>query len=200
MSSFIDKEVPTMRLAHRSLLPILDGLLLITILVAGLAALVSLIDAVTSKSLVDLTVGLSPDGVRGSLPSGVRLDDAQGLVDARTGLGYRLAWWFVGPASGLLVIAGAEVLRAIVATTRAGDPFVAANVRRIRVLAGLTLGYFALTAARPLVAAVIRDDLGVDDPTWALSFAPVVSAVVLLALGQVWQHGVNLRDEQRLTV
>jgi hypothetical protein len=33
-----------------------------------------------------------------------------------------------------------------------------------------------------------------------VSYAPLVSAVVLLALAQVWQHGVNLRDEQRLTV
>lgn len=189
-----------MRLAHRSLLPVVDGLLLITILVAGLAALVSLIDAVTSTSLTDLAVGLSPQDRGGSLPSDVRLTDAEGLVEARTGLGHRLAWWFVGPASGLLVIAGAEVLRAVVATTRAGDPFVAANVRRIRALAGLTLGYFVLTAARPLVAGVIRDDLGVDEPAWTVSFAPLVSAVVLLALAQVWQHGVSLRDEQRLTV
>jgi hypothetical protein len=161
---------------------------------------VTLIDAVTSKSLTDFTIGLSPDDLRASLPPGVTLGDAEGLVDARTGLGYRLAWWLVGPASGLLVIAGAEVLRGMVSTTRSGDPFVAANVRRIRALAGLALGYFALTAIRPLAAAAILDDLGLDEPARSLSFVPLASAVVLFALAQVWQHGVALRDEQQLTV
>jgi len=54
----------------------------------------------------------------------VALDQTQGLATVDAGLGYRLAW-SVGPASGLLVTAGAEVLRGIVASARVGDLFVA---------------------------------------------------------------------------
>jgi Protein of unknown function (DUF2975) len=116
------------------------------------------------------------------------------------GLGYRLGWWLVGPASSFIVLAGAEVLRGIVATARAGAPFVGANVRRIRVLAALTLGYFVLTVARSLVAVIIQDDLGLERSSPDISFAPIVSAVVLLALAQIWQYGVKLREEQELTI
>jgi hypothetical protein len=74
----------------------------------------------------------------------------QGLATVPSGLGYRLGWWAVGPVSSFIVLAGAEVLRGIVATARAGARFVAAYVRRIRVLAALTLGYFVLAVTRSL--------------------------------------------------
>jgi Protein of unknown function (DUF2975) len=92
------------------------------------------------------------------------------------------------------------VLRGIVATARADAPFVAANVRRIRVLAALTLGYFVLSVARALLAIIIQDDLGLERASTDISFAPIVSAVVLLALAQIWQYGVKLREEQQLTI
>ena len=128
------------------------------------------------------------------------LDEAHGLAAVPAGLGYRLGWWVVGPASGFIVLAGAEVLRGIVATARPGAPFVGANVRRIRVVAALTLGYFVLTVARSLVAVIIQDDLGLERTSTDISFAPIVSAVVLLALAQTWQYGVKLREEQELTI
>jgi Protein of unknown function (DUF2975) len=73
-------------------------------------------------------------------------------------------------------------------------------VRRIRVLAALTLGYFVLNVAPALLATVIQNDLGLERATPDISFAPIVSAVVLLALGQIWQHGVTLRRDQELTI
>lgn len=60
-------------------------------------------------------------------------------------------------------------------TARAGAPFVRANVRRIRVLAALTLGYFVLTVARSLVAVIIQDDLGLERTSTDISFAPIVA-------------------------
>lgn len=188
------------RLTKKSLLPALDVLLLLAIGLAGLVALLSLIDAVTSKTLADLTIGLPAGDVRASLPAAVELGEVEGLVTARTGLGYRLAWWLAGPATSLLVVAGASILREVLATAQAGDPFVMVNVRRIRILAVLTAGYFGLTATRPLVARAIQNDLDVDVVTTPLSYAPIVSAVALLALAEVWQRGVTLRDEQQLTV
>jgi hypothetical protein len=189
-----------MRLATRSLLPALEGLLLITILLAGLAGGLSLLVAVTSDSLEEFTIGLPTGPLRESLPPGVVLDEAQGSATVPIGLGYRLGWWLVGPASSFLVLAGAEILRGIVATARAGDPFVTANVRRIRVLAALTLGYIVLNVARSLLAIIIQDDLDLREAVPDISFAPIVSAVVLLALAQIWQHGVKLRADQELTV
>lgn len=196
MLLFFDME----RLPKRSLLTALDYVLLVAIGLAGLVALLSLIDTVTSKTLADLTIGLSADDVRAALPAGVELDEPQGLVTADTGLGYRLAWWLAGPATSLLVLAGASILRDVVATARAGDPFVVGNVRRIRALAILTAAYFVFTAARSLVAWAIENDLDVDVVTAPLSYAPIASALALFALAEIWQRGVTLRDEQQLTV
>jgi hypothetical protein len=203
MLSFFDTSSEgrdPMRLANRSLLPALEGLLLLTILLASLAGGLSLLVAVTSKSLEDFTIGLPTGPLSDTLPAGVVLDEAQGLASVRAGLGIRLGWWLVGPASSFLVLAGAEVLRGVLATARDGDPFVAANVRRIRVLATLTVTYFALSIARSLTAIAIQDHFDLEQAATDISFAPIVSAVVLLALAQIWQHGVNLRDDQQLTV
>jgi hypothetical protein len=188
------------RLTKRSLFPMLDYVLLLAIGLAGLVALLTLIDVVTSETVIDLTIGLPADDVRTELPLDVRLFDAEGLVVADTSLGYRVAWWLAGPATSLLVVAGASILRGVVATARAGDPFVAGNVRRLRVLATLTAAYFAVTAARPLLAQLLDDDLGVDVVTPPLSYAPLVSALALFALAEIWQRGVTIRDEQQLTV
>jgi hypothetical protein len=194
------------RLTTRTLFPALDYVLLLAIGLAGLVALLTLVDTVTSDSLTDLMVTLPSDGADGAdgvgaaLPGGVQLDEARGLVAADTGLGYRLAWWLAGPATSLLVVAGATVLRDVVSTARAGDPFVLGNVRRIRALAILTAAYFAITAARPLVAEAIGNDLDVDIVIAPLSYAPLASALALLALAEIWQRGVTLRDDQQLTV
>jgi hypothetical protein len=191
------------RLTKRSLFPMLDYVLLLAIGLAGLVALLTLIDTVTSETITDLTIGLPTDEVGAALPAQpgeVQLDDAQGVVTAHTGLGYRLAWWLVGPATSLLVVAGATILRDVVATAQAGDPFVVGNVRRLRVLASLTAAYFAVTAARPLLAQVIGNDLDIDIVTAPLSYAPLASALALFALAEIWQRGVTLRDEQQLTV
>jgi Protein of unknown function (DUF2975) len=196
MLSFFDMERPT----KSPVLLALDYALLLAIGLAGLVAVLSLIDAVTAKSLTDLTIGLPTADVRASLPAGVEIDAVEGLGTARIGLGYRLAWWFAGPATSILVIAGASILRDVVATAQAGDPFVAANVRRMRVLAILTAAYFGFTAARPLLARVIQNDLDVDVVAAPLSYAPLASALALFALAEIWQRGVTLRDEQQLTV
>lgn len=189
------------RSRNSSLLPVLDGVLLLTMLVMGIVALVTLLDAVTSSTVGELSVALPTDQPGATLPAGVVVDYAEGVVTAETGLGERLAWWAVGPASTLVVLAGAYILRELVAAARAGDPFVTANVRRLRVLAALTIGYFLLTVVRSFVGvAIALDGLGLDGVTSTLSIAPVLSALVLFALAEIWQRGVDLRDEQQLTV
>lgn len=196
MLSFLDMKRPT----PRSLLAGLDYVLLFVIGIGSLIALVSLIDTVTSESLTDLTITLPTDDVRASLPDGVELDRADGLVTADTGLGSRLAWWLAGPATVLFAVAGATVLRGVVATAQDGDPFVLPNVRRLRILAILTTAYFAVTALRPLVGRMVEGDLDVDVVTAPVSSVPLAFALALLAMAEIWQRGVTLRDEQQFTV
>lgn len=181
----------------RSLLALADGALLLTMLLAGLVALLTLLAAVASKEITDVAFELPKGGISPLLPAGVTLDHAQAMLSAHVGLGYRLASWAVGPASTLLVLAGASVLHGIVGSARLGDPFVSANVRRIRVLGFVALAFFLLSAARSLVDFLIHDHLGLPNFTSTVSFVPIVLVAVLFGLAAIWQRGVDLRDEQR---
>lgn len=178
----------------------LDGVLLIISLLAGVVAIVTMIATVADRMLIDLPIGLPGQLAGGTLPAGTVLHEARGLVSVRTGLGYRLAWWLVGSGVSLLVLSGASLMHEIVTTARAGDPFVSANVRRLRLLGGLTVGFFVVTVAQSLLAGAIRDDLGLAPVALGVGFNPLAFALVLFGLAQIWQRGVELRDEQRLTV
>ena len=189
------------RLKDRSLLAVADGALLLTMLLAGLVALLTLLVTVSSKDLGGIAVALPKDQIRDLLATGVTVDNARAVVTGQAELGYRLAWWLVGPATSLLVLWGAWMLHEIVATAGAGDPFVAANVRRIRVLGWLAVGFWVATIAQSLVGMAVQDHLGLDQPhPLNLSFDPLLWVVVLFALAAIWQRGVDMRDEQQLTV
>jgi hypothetical protein len=54
--------------------------------------------------------------------------------------------------------------------------------------------------ARPPVAIVIRRHLDLDRTTVEISWVPLVASLGLFALAQIWQRGVDRRDEQQLTV
>jgi hypothetical protein len=189
------------RLKDRSLLAVADGALLLTMVLAGLVALLTLLVAVTSKELGGLAVALPKDQVGHLLAAGVSVDTAQAVVTGHAELGYRLVWWLVGPATSLLVLAGAWMLHRIVTSAGAGDPFVAANVGRIRVLGRLAVGFWVATIVRSLVGGAVRDHLGLPGRhPLTISFDPLLWVVVLFALAAIWQRGVDMRDEQQLTV
>lgn len=181
-------------------LPTLDGLLLIGMGAAGVGVVWSLIDAVTSSTLSGLLIGLSTTQLTEGMPDGVVLTDVHGLVTVAAGLGYRLAWWLTGPAVGLLALLGLVSLRRVVVTARVGDPFIASNVRRIRALGMLTVAYFLFAVARSFVAVAIQADFDLGDSTATLPLTPIALVVILLALAEIWRRGVELREEQRLTV
>jgi hypothetical protein len=190
-----------MRLETRHVLTVVDALLLVAILVAGLVALLTLIDAVASPSLTDLPAEARVEAPVGpvdelgpALPSGVSLDRADAFVTADVGLVHRLAWWLVGPAGAIMAVAAAEIVRKIVATARTGDPLVTANVRRLRILAAIALGYFVMGAARAWVASTIQGDLGMSEVGAPIPSAPIVVAVALVGLAQIWQRGVELHN------
>ena len=181
-------------------LPALDGLLLIGAGLAGIGVLWSLIDMLASSTLSDLSIGLAAVPLADGLPEGVMLNEAQGLVTGTIDLGYRIAWWLTGPAAGLLALLGFVWLRRIVTTARFGDPFIASNVNRIRAVAMLAIFYFLVTVARTFVAVAVQADLDLENPTATLSFTPIVLAVILLALTEIWRRGVDLREDQQFTV
>ncbi len=189
------------RFRNRSLLPLLDGVLLTALGLGGLVALLTLIATIGDKELADLVIGLPTEQVGDQLPDRVSLEHAEGVATvADLSLWYRLVWWLVGPAAGLLVVAGASILRAVVATARGGDPFVRDNVRRLRWIGVLAVGFYVLTLVRSLVAILIQRHLGLDDIFASADITPLVWAAVIFALAEIWQRGVDLRDEQQLTV
>lgn len=189
------------RSRRRSYLPALQALVVVAVVIAALDAAASLVEALTTDRVYGLSTPLSSDDVRELVPSSVVISKAQAFVDAPTGLGFRLAWWLTGRGSSLLVVVGGLVLRMVIATARAGDPFVAANVRRIRLLAALTLGHGLLTLLRSGVEVAIQNEIGAEHVSTTVSGSvQFISALVLFSLAEIWQRGVELRQEQELTV
>lgn len=185
----------------RSYLPALQALFVVAVVIAALDAAASLAEALTTDRVYGLSVPLSSHDVRTLVPSDVVITKAQALVDAPTGLGLRVAWWLTGRGSSLLIVVGALVLRRVTATARAGDPFVADNVRRIRFVAALTLGHGLLALLRSGVEVMIQKDIGAEHASTRVSGSvQFISALVLFALAEIWQRGVELRQEQELTV
>jgi hypothetical protein len=181
-------------------LALFDGALLLVIGLTGLVLLVTALGALADDRITGLTVGLAGDDVRGSLPGALTLQEARAEVDAEVDLPWRLLWWGVGAATGAVLIAGAEVLRAVVASARAGDPFVAANVRRLRIVGVLALVHAALSVARVGVDVALQDHLGTERVAEGGGTYQVALAIVVFAVAEIWQRGVELRDEQQLTV
>lgn len=184
----------------RSYLAALDGLIVVGIVYAGAVALMGLFDAVTLGYITDLTVGLPIDRLREVLPDEVDVQTATATAFVDVGFGYRLAWWVVQSGPYLFVMTGGLVLRQIVTSARSGDPFVVENVRRLRVVAVLLVAHELLALGRAPVGLLIQKHVGVEHATARGSGTLVMVALVLFALAEIWQRGVDLRDEQALTV
>jgi hypothetical protein len=106
------------------------------------------------------------------------------------------------PGTMALVLAAVtlHIVRRITASVRAGDPFVYENVRRLRWIAVISL-------SEPLVrlgGALARGRI--DHPAQAVNLAvssslgPIVFALCLFALAEVFAHGVRLREDTEATI
>lgn len=177
-----------------------DGVLLLGAGIAAIAVLWSLFDMFTSSTLSGLPTLLNAPQFVDGLPDGVVPYEAPVFVAVTASLGYRVAWWLTGPATGLLALIGFVSLRRIVMTARAGDPFVAANVNRLIFLAALAGTYFALQLPLSFLARKIQHDLGFEGAVGDPHFWPVYIAWTLFTLAEIWRRGVELREEQRLTI
>ena len=90
-------------------------------------------------------------------------------------------------------------LLAIVATVRAGDPFVVANADRLQRI-GLALLAIQLL---DLVLGAITFELGrigVDHATWMPGFTGWIAVVMMFVLARVFRVGAAMRDDLAMTV
>ena len=160
-------------------------------------------DMLFGSLAVDATV--PPDHL-GSLPHGIKVhEDARiraEVVDPTSAQLLLATGTQVGPLA--LLIAALWLLRGLARSVREGEPFGAANVRRLR-----TLGFLLLLGA-PAVEIVnwaLRLALGNTAPLSDLSTAglsvqaaPFVAALGAFVLAEVFAHGDRLREDSEATI
>jgi hypothetical protein len=104
---------------------------------------------------------------------------------------------------GVLFIAGLWLLRSILRSVRDGDPFIAANVRRLRIIGLLFLvgGPLAEILSSSFEQA-LASSVGVTGVGPGISFpgpGPIAGLFVFV-LAEVFAHGVRLRDDAEGTI
>ena len=107
---------------------------------------------------------------------------------------------------GLLGVAAAIALHhlltrllAIVASVRAGDPFVIANADRLQRIGWSLLVLQLLDLALGGIVLTL-DRLGVDHATWTPAFTGWIAVVMMFVLARVFRVGAGMRDDLAMTV
>lgn len=106
----------------------------------------------------------------------------------------------IGPF--ILAVAGLWVLRGLLLSVRRDQPFTEPNVRRLRILAGLLM----LVPVVGIVQHEFNNALAATVPgltTWPeghIDFSILIAGVVVLALAQVFAHGVRLQEDVEATI
>ena len=119
---------------------------------------------------------------------------------------------YIGETIGLLRLTGVlglvacvavyhlfSPLLAILATVRAGDPFVVANADRLQRIgwALFAIQLFDLALGGIVLAL---DRIGVDHATWVPGFTGWIGVVMLFVLARVFRVGASMRDDLAMTV
>lgn len=107
----------------------------------------------------------------------------------------------IGP--WLLAIAGLLLLRALAGSIRAGDPFGAANVSRLRKLGFLLVGLPVVEIVSSFLLGGILDTASVPGTVgWAttLNLVGPIAGLGVLVLAEVFAQGVRLREDVEGTV
>jgi Protein of unknown function (DUF2975) len=91
-------------------------------------------------------------------------------------------------------------LRAMLATVRAGDPFVLENAHRLNAIA---IAVLALELLHLVVGGIAKSDafaaLGIHID-WSFSFTPWIAVLLLFVLARVFEHGARMRADLEGTV
>ena len=111
----------------------------------------------------------------------------------------RVIWVLWTVSEPLLALIGTWLVFSIVRSSRTGDPFVAANTRRLWALALVIAvggtGYSLLSGAAQML--LIQRSAAADqiDLSFTASFLPIIIGIGVAVLASVWKVGVELRDD-----
>lgn len=113
--------------------------------------------------------------------------------------------WFAARdlAPGAVVVAVLWLLRGVLKSVRDGDPFIEANVRRLRALAFVVLiGVPTATFLESVCNSELADSVGLPTGGVEISMpsAALLGGLALLVLAEVFTSGVRLRDDLEGTV
>ena len=91
-------------------------------------------------------------------------------------------------------------LLAIVATVRAGDPFLVANAGRLQTIAWSVLGLELIHLLVGAIAASSASSAQPLDIDWSFSLTPWIAVLLLFVLARVFDHGARMRADLEGTV
>lgn len=138
--------------------------------------------------------------------TGAELEDVSGDLHFRSPGGQLLLFFaaYLAVGIGILMVVIYQ-LRNILGTLAAGSPFVAANASRIRfigwaVIVGEVLQAFVEFMGQIIVKATFEATGVTFGWTFGMSFQTLFWGFVILAVAEVFRLGVELREEQSLTV
>jgi hypothetical protein len=185
-------------------LEILLSVAVVAFVVAGLLGSAGIsIDGDGIDTATTVPAQLDPDAPavhgRGRLPANVEIVDVQGAVriDEADTIDHVLFAAGTLPAVlvGLLVLV---LLRRVVRSVRAGDPFVPVNARRLQIMGWALVGWPVAATLGSLAQATLVDRNGAQDvalPVFELPLWPFAAGLVVLVLARVFSTGARLRDD-----
>ena len=106
----------------------------------------------------------------------------------------------VGIAGAVVAHAVLTHLLAMVATVRAGDPFIQDNARRLQAMAWWVLGGEGLHLLAGALMRYASTPLVPLDREWNFSGTPLLAVLMLFVLARVFEHGTRLRADLEGTV
>jgi hypothetical protein len=174
-------------------------------LVIGIPAGIATMAASDNRLSIQATM---PGDALGGLPQGVDLVDrvSASLLIHDLSTGQIVVFNALIALAGLVLLFGLWQLRELVGSVREGNPFVTANVRRLRILGWiLLLGYpiaqFLMGGINEWILSTAGPDIPGVQPVYdPFSLIAVFGGLCLLVLGEVFAHGIELREDVEATV
>lgn len=135
----------------------------------------------------------------------LKIVKVMGLMVEHSGKGFQRIYVFIPMLLAGLLQCAVTILRMIMRSIRKGSPFTEVNAFRIKLLgflvmaAGPFYGFLEYLYGKMLVG-------GIEVPGAELSVNPdgrfiyVIIGLIIVALGQVFSHGVKLREDSELTI
>jgi hypothetical protein len=182
---------------------------LATTVILGVAVLYSVLFGMVRPVIDAMSHATLPMAYRTTVPSGIGLprgatsdgEATMALLLTNATLGERAGQALPGLLMAAATIAVAWLLFQLLRSTRAGEPFTRRNVRRINTIAfivgvGGVLTQYAQSFADSAIYTTGRLPDGADLYfEMRLTPLPMVAAIVIGLIGEVFRRGVQLRDD-----